>query len=892
MDDHKDLELLCEYLEAPLGIQNQAPRFSWRVCGKYENTFQQAYQVLVREDGGRIVWDSGRVASGKNSAVIYAGARLKSFGRYTWTVHVWLKDAAGEVCQMEGSSRFEMGILEQETWQGQWICAAGAEKQAAPLIRKEFSVDVLPQRARMYVCGLGYCEAWLNGVRIGDAFLDPGWTDYDRTVLYRTFDVTELLRTGPNVLAFELADGWYGNDHIAFRNMVGRQPPWLSVPKLLCNLYLDEVCIATAADGTWMCAEGPVLRSNVYDGETYDAGKEKSGYRMPSYEMEQGQWKPALPASPPKGVLRSQIMPPIRQCAEHAPVYIDQISEAPQCVIVIDFGVNFSGWVCLSAIGEAGKKIVMKYGETIDEKHMVNQSNLRYAKAEDTFVFGEAQTITYHPRFTYHGFRYVQIHMDPGVVLTEVKGCEIRTDIRQAGRFSCSNQTLNAIQAAVQQTEQNNLHSIPTDCPQRDERMGWMNDMTVRFEQALYNFDMLLFYEKWLQDIEDEQRADGAIPDTAPYLIGRMPARHPTSAYVLIPWYLYLFYDDTQILARHYEKMRQYVAFKLGQRNADGLLPETENGSLLPKKYMGDWAPPMTQAYLGYICNAVPGNVSQSLLTTSYLLYDCKVMEQIAVILQRQEDCRDYRQRQEELRKALNRCYLREDGFYDSDSQSANLFPLFLDYAPPEKRGAVLTRLLQDLEKRDNHVTTGNQMTKYLFEVLNQARRDDVAFQIAASETYPSLGFMLKNGATTIWERWEYLTNRAMNSHDHPMLGAYTSWFYKGLAGLQMSAFEPRTLVLCPAVIPGLDDVEASHDFINGRCSVKWEKHTDSILYTVTIPWNMTATVDFSHCNVDDFDILCDGIKCPPEELSRRRFPAGEHRFELRFGRNDGGEWA
>lgn len=876
------LKIRCEYLEAPIGIQNPNPRFSWKAEGEYKYSVQKAYRVTVKNDCDKMVWDSGKVYSGKNSAIVYHGEELKSFLRYTWNVQVWLKTQEGNTVELENEDFFEMGIINQEEWKGCWICADGIAEKSAPLFRREFEVDTLPAKARLYISGIGYCEAYLNGNRLGDSFLDPGWTNYNETVLYRTYDVGEYLKKGKNVLALQVAGGWLENNHIAFENMVGRKPIWLSLPKVLANLYLDERCIETSDDGSWMCAEGPIVQCNVYDGEVYDALKEKTGYELPSYEPDWKEWNEAVRAKAPSGKMISQMMPPIRKVKEHKPVYIDHISEGEQCKIVVDFGVNFSGWVQLSAIGEKGKKIRIQYAESIDENHTVNQNNLRFAKAEDIYVFGDKKRIEYHPRFTYHGFRYVQFNMDSGVVITEVKGWEVHSDVKKIGEFTCSDPLLNQIQAAMQQTELNNLHSIPTDCPQRDERMGWLNDMTVRFEEALYNFDMVLFYENWLRDIADEQREDGAIPDTAPYIIGRMPARHPSSAFVLIPWYLYKFYDDTQVLDRFYEFMKKYVGFKLNERDEKGLLPEVVNIGDLPNKYMGDWAPPMTEAYLGYICNAVPKNVSQSLLTTSYLMYDCVVMEKAACILGKKEDQDFYLKMRGELAKVLNQNYLGEKEFYDTNSQSSNLFALFLDYVPSEKKDAVLRSVVEDLEEHAYHITTGNQMTKYLFEVLNKEKRDDIAYKIASREDYPSLGFMLKNGATTLWERWEYLTNRYMNSHDHPMLGAYTSWFYKGLAGIQLSEEEPRTISVSPAIIEELEFVDAWHEFVNGKCHIRWEKTEEGIMFELEVPWNMYAIIDFTHCQGTYEKVVYHDIEYSFDKFSNRILNSGEYSFVLK----------
>lgn len=902
-DKNEVTQLTCEYLTAPLGIQNPAPRFGWKVVGNYCRTTQEAYHIQVyNQHSGECVWDSGKVFSDRCTAIEYEGKPLESFLRYRWQVVLWLceiqddgnglpcragdrpnlekepvlreedREGRAEAFQIQAEDTFEMGILSPEEWKGSWICAKEMASGAVPLFRREFTVEKLPERARVYLCGLGYCEAWINGRKLGDAFLDPGWTNYNKVVLYRVYDATEFLREGKNVFSAELGGGWLTLDHEAFEVLIGRHPAWTSEPKMLCNIYLDGQCIATEADAAWMYADGPVRAQNLYDGEYYDASGEKKGYRLPSYQPIKEEWKEAAAAGSPAGCLQSQIMPPIRMVREREPKYIEYIGEKENFSVVVDFGVNFSGWIRLTASGEKGRKLRILYGETLNPDHSVNQLNLRMAKGEDILALGEGKTV-YFPRFAYHGFRYVQIVMGENIVLEEVTGCEVHTDVKRAGTFSCSDKMLNRIQKTVCHTELNNLHSVPTDCPQRDERLGWLNDMTVRFEEGLYNFDMLLFYEKWLQDIAVEQREDGAIPDTAPYFFGENPACHISSVYLLLPWMLYLFYEDRQILKRHYDGFKKYLLFKLGERDGNGLLPE---------KYLGDWAPPMTEAYLGIGENSIPKNLTHSFMTTCFLYYDCKTMEKIGTVLGKKEDVRMYGQEAEKVKADLNRSFLKAEGYYDTGAQGCNLFALFLGVVPKDQKKQVLEHLLKDLvEKRKYHVTTGNQMTKFLYEMLNQEGLDGTAYRVAAADTYPSIGFMLKNGATTIWERWENLTGNHMNSHNHPMLGAFTVWFYKGLAGIRLDEAGNRRLRLRPAVIAELDFAEASHEFCWGTCSAKWERKGQEVVYSFEIPWGMTAVLDLSNCTCSCERILCNDAEVSKEELKGRIFKSGAYQIRL-----------
>lgn len=867
---NKDVTITCEYLVNPIGIQNEKVRFSWLVDEKYKKTQQEFYRIIVLDSTQNCVWDTGKVHSSQSTAVEYTGEILNSFQKYSWRVEVYVQEVSGKnihCLKQEGS--FEMGALRSQDWKGTWICAPALPREMAPLFRKEFVLEKLPECGRVYMSGLGYFEAWINGHRLGDSFLDPGWTDYNKTVLYRAFDVTNMLHTGKNVFAAELGNGWFGNDHVAFTHMIGSKPSWLSAPKLLCNIRLDGACIATEKDGTWFYAEGPVRKNSLYDGEYYDAAFEKTEYQYPEYSQGSHTWTPAEEAEPPSGILRCQIMPPIRKVRTIKPQYMEYIGEAADYSMTVDFGENFSGWVQIEAEGKAGQKIQILYGETLNQDYTVNQKNLRFAKGEDIYVFGKSPHIRHEPHFTYHGFRYAQIMLDEGVIIHEIKGCEVHTDVKKAGLFESSDRTLNQIQEAVQRTEINNLHSVPTDCPQRDERLGWMNDMTVRFEEGLYNFDLILLYEKWLQDIRDAQREDGAIPDTVPYFFGEQPARHASSVCVLLPWYLYLFYCDRQILTVNYEMMRKHVHFKLSLCGKEGLLPE---------HFFGDWAPPMTEAYLGWGENAVPKNITHQLLTTCYLYYDCMIMEKISDVLGKNQDAGLFCKEGKKIKENLNLRYLHGEGYYDTNAQGCNVFPLFLGIVPDGLRKEVCRHLLDNLfAEHKGHVTTGNQMTKYLFEVLNKEKLDQKAYELASVDTYPSLGYMLKQGATTIWERWENLTCNHMNSHNHPMLGAYTAWFHKGLGGITLDENREKTICLRPAVIPGLGYVRVTHRFVWGVCSSAWEKKEGRVEYVFAVPWNAAARLDLSNCSIEYNKIQVDGKVLSCSEVEKIIFTGGEY---------------
>lgn len=821
----KSLEVTCEYLTDPMGIQNPRPRFAWKAK---EDSRQISYRVQVWDEEGALMWDSGVKNSSKSVAVAYEGQELKSRSLYHWQVEA-VTEKNKEETVWTGKGTFETSILKDEEWQAKWIRPQEETTGEAPLIRKSFVISHLPKKARLYVSGLGYCETTVNGKKVDDGYLDPGWTDYRKTVLYRTFDVGEYLQEGENVIAFELGEGWHGLDHIFFWSMFGHLPGWNSRPKLLAELWLDDKCICTRPEDGWRTAKGPVTANNLYDGERYDAGREKPGFNCPGYKEAENDWKDAVAAQAPGGRMVCQMMPSIGERYRLSPQYVEYVGEEDAYSMVVDFGQNLAGWAEIEVAGQPGTEVRLRYGEVLGENGQIDQRNLRSAKAEDVYVIGSGGKRTYHPRFTYHGFRYVQIEMKPGIEIHKIEAVQISTRTTRRGWFECSDPFVNKIYETVLRTEENNVHSVPTDCPQRDERLGWVNDMTVRYENAIYNFDMVLVYEKWMHDLMDAQAESGAIPDTAPYFFGDCPGSHVTSAFVLIPWCLYTFTGDVQLLARYYDRGKQYVNFKLQERGADGILPE---------KYYGEWAPPMTESVWAWKSNALPKDIPQPLVTTCYLYYDCLVMEKVSRILAKEEDALFFAQEQKRLKEDINRRYFHQEGYYGSGSQGSDIMPLFLGIVPEEGKEKVLSHLIENIRRRGDHLATGNQMTKLAYEALLKEGQEDLALKLTRQKTYPSVGYMLERGATTVWERWEYLTCNQMNSHDHPMLGAFVVWLFKGLAGILPSETECQAYEVRPAVPEDLDHVAAQMETGGGALKVEWTKENGRLSIDLQVPWN------------------------------------------------------
>jgi alpha-L-rhamnosidase len=799
------------------------PRFSWMLVHPERGRSQSAYQILVasdlrylEEDKGDL-WDSGNTRSNLSVNIEYRGRELESRKRYYWKVRWW--DDLDRVSLWSRPAMFEMGLLRPEDWKARWI-TGGA------LLRRKFMLTKKVLSARIYVTGLGYYELRINGTRVGDRLLDPAWTDYDKLVLYSAYDVSSLLREGENVVGVMLGNGRFN----VKTERRGNQKHW-GEPRALAQLHVDyadgssEVIVT---DESWRAADGPIVDNDIYDGEVYDARLEKDGWDSPSYD--DASWLNAKTADPPKGRLSSQAtLPPIRAVRFLAP---HRLLNPRPGVYIFDFGQNFSGWVRLSVSGPRGAEVRLRYSELLNPDGTLNVSNLRSAKATDVYILKGDGLEVYEPRFTYHGFRYVEVTGFPGVPSTEnLQGIVAHTDVESAGGFSCSHSLINEIHRVTRWSQLSNLMSIPTDCPQRDERMGWLGDAQLTAEEAIHNFNMAALYTKWVRDLRLAQREDGAVPDVVPPYWILYPADPAWGqACIMLPWLMYLYYADKRILEENYGLMKGWVEY---------LTSIAEQHILRFSKY-GDWCPPGQVKSL-----ATPGEVVSTLCYYESTL----LLSKIAQILGRNVDAAKYAELAEKIKEAFNKAYLKEDCYAPLEgvfSQTANCIPLFLDIVPPDKREGVLRRLINDLViSRDYHVNTGIVGTRYLLEALANHGQADTAFRLVSQTTYPSWGYMIREGATTLWERWEHLSGSGMNSHNHVMLGSIDSWFYKALAGINADPDHPgfEKVVIKPHLVDGLEWVDASLATMRGIITSRWEKRRGLLTLKVTIPVNSRGEI-------------------------------------------------
>ncbi len=803
--------LRCEYLINPLGVDTPKPRLSWILEHGERGQAQSAYEILVSAEPGTErgeIWASGKVDSAESVHVVYAGTALRSGRSYYWRVRYWDKD--GRPSPFSQVARFDTGLLSQADWKGRWI---GGKS----LFRKEFELGKKPVRARAYVCGLGYSEFRLNGHKVGRNVLDPAWTTYDKRVLYVTYDVTRYLQPGRNAAAVMLGQGW------------------LKAKALLVQIDIELEGgdrFEVVSDGSWKAADGPIVADSIYNGETYDARLETPGWDSPGYD--DSSWSAAETFPGPKGVLSAQMMPPIQVVDTLVPL---KMASPKPGVYVYDMGQNFSGWVELRVRGPRGTAVKLRFAEMIYDNGMINPENLRGARAEDAYILkGDGEEI-WEPRFTYHGFRYVELSGYPGVpALNAIRGRVVHTAVEPVGSFACSKPVLNSLQRIIVWGQKTNLHSIPTDCCQRDERMGWMGDAQGTAEEAIYNFDMAAFYTNFLRDIRDVQDEKGTITDTVPHVWGSRPADPAWgTAYPLLCWYVYQYYGDRRILEEHYEGIRKYVEY----------LRTRAEGGLVKFSYYGDWV----------AVDKTPG----SIVSSFYYYYDAKVLAEMAKVLGKEADVKIYGDLAAVIKTAFHREYFDpKTRGYGNGTQTANALPLFLDMVPDGERGGVWGNLFDNIVYKNNsHLTTGIIGTKYIMELLSASGASDLAYDIAVQTTYPSWGYMIESGATTLWELWQLRQGPSMNSHNHPMFGSVGSWLYKALAGINQAAgsvgFEK--IRIAPQMVRDLRFAAGTTRTVRGEVTSSWSRDEHSVRLEAVIPVGSRAEIIIPQFNLENVTI-------------------------------------
>ncbi|MDO4336846.1 MAG: family 78 glycoside hydrolase catalytic domain [Eubacteriales bacterium] len=793
--------------------------FSWKY-GEPDG-YQKEYRLLLWEEE-RLQWDTGWIVSEQSEAVKYQGSPLKEDCDYS--AQVMIRTNTGRLTESDRIS-FSTGISD-ENWISEWLKPYQPEA-SAPMFRREFFLEKPLKRARLYVCGLGYCEAYLNGEKAGQDLLGPAWTDYRKRVCYTVYDVKKLLKQGENVIGILLGRGWYGS-------MINHALDGILFSAQLSVTYEDgqKVWFSIEKNSGWkVYSGGPIKENSIYIGEVYDARDEADGWNDTGFDASyENGWKTAIVTEPPEGIVVPKDVEPIEKICRISPA---AVTEPEAGCFVIDFGQNIAGLIEIEIEEPEGTEITIRYAELLDDKGMLNTANLRTAQAKDVYI-SAGKKAHYCPRFTYHGFRYAEIRgISKKESISGLKAAVVRNAVDKRGHFECHSDLVNKIQDMCVWTESNNLHWVPTDCPQRDERLGWLNDLTVRAEEAVYNFELHRFYTKFLQDIADAQgKRTGAITDTVPYTrYGSQPADPVCSSFLILGWLMYQHYGDRDTLEKYYGCFSAWTQY---------LYSVSEDG-IVPYSYYGDWASPISGSIEGsYGSGAVSGITPGTLMSTGFLYYNAGLMRQMAIILEKQEDLPLWEKIAGDTKKALNeKFYHSQTGDYASGSQAANTFMVWLGIAPDKEK--TVKRIVKDVKEHKIHLTTGNICSRYILEVLTENGYVDLAYALVTQTTYPSWGYMVEKGATTTWERWEFVESGpllGMASHDHPMYSTVSAWFYRYLLGIQVEEAGFRTFRVHPYFPKKLPWVKGELNTVKGKIEVAWEKSEQEAVVSVTVPFH------------------------------------------------------
>jgi alpha-L-rhamnosidase len=846
-------DLRCENLENPTGIDAAQPGLSWILNSTGRGRNQAAYQILVAssrenlaDDNGDL-WNSGRVNSSQSVQVSYAGKPLASGALCFWKVRVW--DDQGTVSEWSQPAFWTMGLLQPEDWRTKWVGLDGevvtneSRRLPARWLRKEFAAPKEIKRATVCFSGLGWSELYINGEKIGDHVLSPPLSEYPKRVYYETFEVAGRLKPGANAVGVVLGNGRF----YAPRRTHPTKTLSFDFPKLLLQLhieYADGTATNIVSDESWkLTTNGPIVANNEYDGEEYDARKEFPGWSEPGFD--DSQWQPVQIVSSPDGVPSGIRQEPIRVTQRLKPVSVKELNPG---VFIFDMGQNMVGWCQLKVRGPAATRVELRHAETLKPDGSLYTANLRSARATDIYTLKGHGEEVWQPRFTLHGFRFVEMTGYPGrPTLDSLTGCVVNDDLPVTGEFECSNPLLNQIYHNIVWGVRGNYHSIPTDCPQRDERQGWLGDRAEESRGETYFFDNEALYAKWLQDMADAQKTNGSIPDVCPsyWPLYNDDVTWPSTS-IVIPEMLRDQFADEQAVARHYDSARMWIEHMMGF---------VTNGIIARDRY-GDWCVPPEDPTL--IHSKDPKrNTNPALLATPFFYHDLRLMENEARRLGKTDDANCFGKLADEIKVAFNEKFLNRDlGQYDNGTPTSCVLPLAFGLVPDDMRGKIFDHLVRKItDETHGHIGTGLVGGQFLMRVLTANGRLDLAYMIATQKTYPSWGYMVEHGATTIWELWNGDTaNPAMNSGNHVMLvGDLAIWLYEDLAGIKADPEQPgfKHIIMQPTPVGDLKFVRATHLSPYGWISSEWHWEGDQFDWQIKIPANTTATVYLPAQNVE-----------------------------------------
>jgi alpha-L-rhamnosidase len=828
--------LLVENKINPLAVENAKPRLSWQLISDKRNVMQTAYEIQVSSPtkGDADVWRSGKVSSDKSVFVLYGGNPLKSGTKYYWKVRVW--NNTGKPSEWSALGMWQMALLEVADWKAKWISPRTEDSvmRPSPIFRKEFSTSKKIVSAMAYVTAHGLYEAQINGQRLGSSCLTPGWTSYKNRLQYQVYDVTDLLIKGNNAIGIMLGSGWY-RGIIGFSNNINVYGKDISLLFQMNITYSDGSKELVSSDESWKCSTGEIRYAEIYNGEIIDARLNKPGWALPGFN--DANWDGVVTKDYSKDILIATYNEPVTRHETFKPI---RVFKTPKGEQVLDFGQNLVGWVHLVARGNKGDSIKISHAEVLDKEGNFYTDNLRHAKAEDIYVLNGSGEEAFEPNFTWHGFRYIKLEGYPGEIKPEnFTAVALYSDMKPTGTFTSSNQLINQLQHNIQWGQKGNFLDVPTDCPQRDERLGWTGDAQVFSRTATFNMNVNDFFAKWLKDVAADQ-VNGSVPFVVPNVLGPNAAGSAGWADVatIIPWNIYLAYGDLEVLEDQYNSMKAWVEFMHG-KSINNLW---NNGF-----HFGDW--------LFY--RPEDDNDGRAAVTDKYLIAQCfyahstQLLINAARVLHRDDDEATYTSLLQKIKEAFTREYMTPNGRLVSGTQTAYVLSLDFDMFPDTLRTQAAARLAENVKNYDNHLTTGFLGTPYLCEVLTRFGYDSVAYKLLLQPTYPSWLYPVKMGATTIWERWDGIKpdstfeTPGMNSFNHYSYGAIGDWMYRSMVGIDTyeDGVGYKHIKIKPHIGGDFVYASASLETYYGKVGNEWKIDGNNVTMDTEIPPNTTATI-------------------------------------------------
>lgn len=843
--------LSCEYKTNPLDIDVVSPRLSWKIISPGRGISQGAYEIRVSTDARNftseqyVVWKSGKVHSAESVYIRYGGKVLQAARRYYWQVRIW--DNKGHVSSWSEPDFWEMGLLRRDDWKAKWIVGRQDRNKgdkASPLFRKDFRITGDIRRARLYITAQGLYEARINGARVGEDYFTPGWTSYHKRLQYQVYDVTGMVRQGDNAIGATLGEGWFAG-RLSGGIRYGNQLALLAQLQLE---YEDGRVEHIVSDGSWKTSQaGPVRASEIYDGEIYDARMEIRGWSSPGFDA--AGWEAVgLHPAPVYDNLVTSAAPPVKKHEVIRPV---AVISTPAGEKVFDFGQNLTGWVRFRVKGRKGDSIVISHAEVLDQKGNFYTENLRSAKQRIVYyIKGEGEE-EYEPHFSFQGFRYIRIEGARDSITREnTQAVVLHSAMKPTGVFTTSNPLINQLQHNIEWGQKGNFLDVPTDCPQRDERLGWTGDAQVFFNTASFNMDASGFFAKWLQDLKADQQADGGVPQIVPNIWGEGGRSAGSAGWAdaatIIPLGFYNSYGDKDLLAAQYPSMKAWLDY-IGSKSSGYLWDKTW--------HHGDWLYFIPE----HVWDYDPAVTDKTLIAQAFYAHSVSNVIRAAAILGKKDDETKYADLLEKVKAAFVKNFMSGSGALLSNTQTAYVLALQFDLLPEEFRQQAAERLAANIAAYGNHLSTGFLGTPYLCHVLSRFGYHDLAYTLLMQESYPSWLYPVKMGATTIWERWDGIKpdgsfqSKDMNSFNHYSYGAIGDWMYRNVAGISQregfGGYKEFEISVRPG--GGLTFASAGLETVYGKIISSWKLSDKSMTLQVEVPVNTTAHIRFPDADIE-----------------------------------------